>query len=327
MTLAEKIVYHRKSRGWSQEDLAEQLNVSRQSVSKWESAASVPELDKIILLARIFDVTTDELLIDSEITEPTVPSAPTLPMEPPVRQLSSQEGRDFLDLTKKIAPRFALAVSACVFSPTPMMLLAGMAEAGMISMNVNVAGAIGIAILLVIVAAAVAVFISQGMALGRYDYISKEPFLPERGLTEWAQQEKDDYRPAFVRNIVVGVVLCILGVIPLILAGAAGLPDVALILTVDILLWLVAIAVYLFVGSGMVYDCYNQLLQQEDYTPRQKRVDRTFSGAYWCIITAVYLAVSFLTMRWDASWIIWAVAGVLYAALASIIKWKMDRDR
>lgn len=324
MTLAEKIAYYRKSRGWSQEDLAEQLDVSRQSVSKWESAASVPELDKIILLARIFDVTTDELLIDSELNEPAFPSTPALPAEPALRQLSNQEARDFLNLTKKIAPRFALAVSACVFSPTPMMLLAGMAESGIVSITENVAGGIGATVLLVIVAAAVAVFISQGMALNRYEYISKEPFIPERGLTGWAQQEKDDFQPAFVRKIVIGVMLCILGVIPLLLAGAAGMPDMVLIFTVDVLLWLVAIAVYLFVDSGMIYNCYNQLLQQEDYTPGQKRIDQRLSGVYWCIVVAIYLAVSFLTMRWDMTWIIWPVAGVLYGAVVSIAKWRID---
>ena len=48
MILAEKITKLRKQNGWSQEDLAMKLNVSRQSVSKWESAASIPDLDKIL---------------------------------------------------------------------------------------------------------------------------------------------------------------------------------------------------------------------------------------------------------------------------------------
>ena len=59
MILAEKIAALRKKNGWSQEDLAMELNVSRQSVSKWESAASIPDLDKILQLSRIFGVSTD----------------------------------------------------------------------------------------------------------------------------------------------------------------------------------------------------------------------------------------------------------------------------
>ena len=64
MILADKIIKLRKSNGWSQEALAEKMNVSRQSVSKWESAQSIPDLEKIILLGEIFGVTTDYLLKD-----------------------------------------------------------------------------------------------------------------------------------------------------------------------------------------------------------------------------------------------------------------------
>ena len=62
MILADKIMNERKRNGWSQEELAEKLGVSRQSVSKWESAQSVPDLNRILQLADIFGVTTDYLL-------------------------------------------------------------------------------------------------------------------------------------------------------------------------------------------------------------------------------------------------------------------------
>ena len=68
MILADKIISLRKKAGWSQEDLAQQLGVTRQSVSKWEGAQSVPDMDKILQMSRIFGVTTDFLLKD-EIEE------------------------------------------------------------------------------------------------------------------------------------------------------------------------------------------------------------------------------------------------------------------
>lgn len=68
MILAEKIVRLRKQVGWSQEELAEQMNVSRQSVSKWESTNSIPDLNRIIMLAELFDVSTDFLLKDENET-------------------------------------------------------------------------------------------------------------------------------------------------------------------------------------------------------------------------------------------------------------------
>ena len=67
MTLGEKIQQLRKAAGISQEQLAEQLDVSRQSISKWELNDAVPEISKIIILSELFSVSTDELLKDSSI--------------------------------------------------------------------------------------------------------------------------------------------------------------------------------------------------------------------------------------------------------------------
>ena len=66
MTFSDKLIALRKRAGWSQEELAERLNVSRQSVSKWESAQSMPDIDKILQLSSLFSVTTDCLLKDTQ---------------------------------------------------------------------------------------------------------------------------------------------------------------------------------------------------------------------------------------------------------------------
>lgn len=59
MILADKIIALRKKAGWSQEELAQQLGVTRQSVSKWEGVQSIPDLDKILQMSRIFANNTD----------------------------------------------------------------------------------------------------------------------------------------------------------------------------------------------------------------------------------------------------------------------------
>ena len=64
MILADKIIKMRKKNGWSQEELADRMNVSRQAVSKWESAQTIPDLEKILQLSNLFGVTTDYLLKD-----------------------------------------------------------------------------------------------------------------------------------------------------------------------------------------------------------------------------------------------------------------------
>ena len=65
MKLSEKILYYRKAAKLSQEELAARVGVSRQAVSKWELADAVPEVDKLLALARAFGVTVDELLSES----------------------------------------------------------------------------------------------------------------------------------------------------------------------------------------------------------------------------------------------------------------------
>ena len=66
MLLSEKILMLRKKQGWSQEELAEKLGVSRQSVSKWESASASPDISKLVEIADIFEVSTDYLLTRRE---------------------------------------------------------------------------------------------------------------------------------------------------------------------------------------------------------------------------------------------------------------------
>ncbi len=69
MKLKEKILYCRKKAGLSQEALAEQIAVSRQAISKWETGDAVPEINKLLLLANAFGVTTDWLLCDDQPEE------------------------------------------------------------------------------------------------------------------------------------------------------------------------------------------------------------------------------------------------------------------
>ena len=78
MNLSEKITALRTERKLSQGDVAEKLEVSRQSVSKWETGQSVPELDKIVKLADLFGVSVDELVRDGEIPQPIPVQGPTV---------------------------------------------------------------------------------------------------------------------------------------------------------------------------------------------------------------------------------------------------------
>ena len=88
MIFADKLIRLRKKSGWSQEELAEQMHVSRQAVSKWEGAQSVPDFEKIIMLSQLFGVTTDYLLKDEIEDEPETAQADDMPA---VRRVSMEE--------------------------------------------------------------------------------------------------------------------------------------------------------------------------------------------------------------------------------------------
>lgn len=317
MILAEKIMMLRKRSGWSQEELAEQLGISRQSVSKWESGATIPDLDKILKMSQLFGVSTDFLLKD-EIEE-------TIPLEEvdggeESRSISPEEANTYMDLVKAVSGKMAAAISLLILSPISLILLGGMSEYYSM-MTEDMAGGIGTAILLVMVAIGVAVLILNGMKLSKYEYLEQEEISLQYGVQGIVEKKREEYEEKYRTNIVIGVVLCILGVIPLMLAAGFKADDFVAVCCVDILLVFVAVAVNFFVRSGMIYGSYEKLLQTGDFTPDKKRVGKKLSylpGIYWCTATAIYLAISFYTMRWDTSWIIWPVAGVLYAAVYGI---------
>ena len=88
MTFSDKLIALRKKAGWSQEELAERLNVSRQSVSKWEGAQSMPDIDKIVQLSSLFGVTTDYLLKDGQ-DDPQSAAAETPSPLPRIKALTA----------------------------------------------------------------------------------------------------------------------------------------------------------------------------------------------------------------------------------------------
>lgn len=324
MNLAEKIMNERKRRGWSQEDLADQLEVSRQSVSKWESGASQPELEKLVRLSQLFGVTTDYLLTE----EPSLPvrqeaAAPVQPEPPVCRRVTEEEAEGYLDLVHRAARKMALAVAALIVSPATVILLSGLSEYGSGRITENMAGGIGVAVLLLVVAASLTVLIPAGMNLSAYEYLEKEIFTISPELAASLRRQQQAFFPYFRRDIAAGVVLCVLGVVPMFAAAAMDAGDLVYIVCTDVLLLFAAVGVFLFVRAGMVYGAYQKLLQESDYAAEEKRVNRrlgSLPGIYWCLITAAYLAGSFLTDRWDLTWIIWPCACVLFAAVMGIAK-------
>ena len=307
MILADKIIELRKRQGMSQEELAEKLGVSRQSVSKWEGAQSTPDLNRILQLSEIFGVSTDTLLKDTEeLSAAAAPVQETVETEPPLRKVSMEEANSFLEKNEKHSIRTAIGVALCILCVLPMILLETLGDTGDV---------IGVVLMFVLIAAGVALFIISGQNMKPYEYLEKEGIDTEYGISGMVKDKKSKFASKHTLSIVIGVVLFILAVIPFIVCEAvlekSSNSDV---IGAAVFFPMIAVGVAMIVRSSIIMGGYNKLLEEDSFTREKKSRSHRPSPAmtvYWCSVTALYLALSFLTDRWDITWLIWPIAGIL----------------
>lgn len=360
--ITEKIVELRKERGWSQEQLAEQLGISRQSVSKWESGMAVPDLDRIIKMSDLFGVSVDYLVKDdtqsyansgaggmgagNEMPEKEQFYAETNDVSgrrqfyaetddvSGGRVVSAQEAESYMDLVEQTSKKIAAGVTLCILSPVLLIFLCGLADNSYLGVTEGLATGAGVSVLLCIVTAAVSLFILNGLKLQKYEYLEKEKVVIDELTKAAVEKRKNGYEPRFQKGIAVGVIICIISVIPLV--GSACLLPVGdtnienssngllVICSVALLLIMVSVGANILVRVSTVWGSYQKLLQEGDYTETMKADNEkieAWAGIYWCIVTAIYLAISFTgALNWGRSWIIWPVAGVIFGAICGIIR-------
>ena len=323
MIFADKLIQLRKRSGWSQEELAEQMGVSRQSISKWEGAQSVPDLEKIIRLAKLFSVSTDYLLLD-ELGEPEG-GTQALPGEesPALRRVSMEEANAFMEIKARTAGWIAFGVLLCILSPICLLLLGGLSEVPGSGISEGLAAAIGLTVLLVMVTAAVAIFVYSGGRTSAFEYLEREPFETEYGVSSMVKERRERYRERYMRNNIIGVCLCILAAIPLF--SSAALDAENLLLPVGLLcatLVTAGLGVRLLVHGGTVWGGFERLLEEGEYTREEKKKQpliSKISQVYWTLALAGYLAYSLITNEWNRSWVVWPVAAVLFPAVTALI--------
>ena len=326
MILADKIINERKKNGWSQEELAEKLSVSRQSISKWEGAQAIPDIQKIIKMAELFGVSTDYLLKDEMEPEGLVGSSGGADMgdglEGTVR-VSMEEANEYLELEKKLTPRRANMVSLCVFAPAFLLFFVGLSELPGFPVSSAPLLAVGIIGLLLMVAFAVFFFIVDGAKLNRFEYLEKSPIETLYGVSGMVKEKKAATEQTDMMMVALGVILCIISVIPLLVVSFMELSDAYVIFMVSVLLLFVCAGVNLFVRAGSRREAYGKLLQEGDYSVKEKKKSPLMSAVssiYWMIAVAVYLAWSFLTNDWGRTWLVWPIAGVAFGILMTVVK-------
>ena len=322
MILADKIINERKKNGWSQEDLAEKLSVSRQAISKWESAQAAPDLQKVILLAELFGVSTDYLLKDE-----MEPEDAAFPEESKnvggKRVVTMEEANDYLDTQRQSARVVALGVLLCILCPMLLILLGGLAEYGG-PVSEGVALAVGMTALFGLVAIAVALFIVTGVRTSRFNVWHTEGFETAYGVSGMVKEKRRAHEHAYTVCLTLGIALCILATLPLIIAGAMGVSDRILSVFVSLLFPIIGAGVYLIVRVGIVRGSYTFLLDETEMTEETKKQNKTeesLASVYWCVAVAVYLTWSFLSGDWGTTWIVWPIAGVLFGAVSAV--WRL----
>lgn len=325
MILADKIISLRKKNGWSQEELAEKMNVSRQAVSKWEGAQSVPDLERVLQLSKLFGVSTDYLLKDElEAAE----YIETDSLEKSVRRVSLEEAQAFLSVKEKAAKWVAGATFLCILGVIPLPILGAFSEVYPSKISENLAGGLGLAILLALVAVATGCFVYLGSKTAPFEYLKRGQFETEYGVSGMVNDRKKKYQKTYTRNTILGSCLSVLSVVPLFIGACfvneeTGEGIIHMVCAFGIMLLLVGIGAMLFVVSGNKWEAFQILLKEGEYTEGRKQrssFTRAISRIYWLVVTAGYLAFSFTTNQWGISWIVWPVAGVLHEAVLVVCK-------
>lgn len=335
MILADKIIELRKKNGLSQEELAEKMNVSRQSVSKWEGAQSIPDLDKILALSQIFGVSTDYLLKDDIETEEAVPTDDS--GESPLRKVTMEEANRFLRLNEKRAPKTAFGVMLCILSPIVFIILAGLSEYkpnffGGFTITENFAGGVGVAVLLTIIACAVSIFLISDKELRDFEYLEKDSIDTGYGVSGMVKERREAYSSKHTKSLILGTVILILSVIPLFLSAITD-DDLTAIMGLVMLMAICSVGAYILVKTSIINDGCNMLLEAEEYSRENKsakRKRRDIMVIYWLIVTAVYIGYICYARAnfWnddkssftEGTLFIWAVAGLLCPVVSRIVK-------
>lgn len=312
MSLAENLQFLRKQKNITQEQLAEQLEVSRQSVSKWESGQSYPEMEKLLQICSMFHCSMDCL------------------MQGDVSREFAQDSCGY----DKTYNRFSRWLTAGVG-----LIISGLGIAALfegLGMDEGICGALFFVFLIV----GVLTIVVTGMQYSHF--VEKNPHLEDF----YTEEEKDRAYRKFTVRIAVGVGIILVSLLFVIVAGEvaldvvgtespayAGSGDEAFMIsgaemtlklddmTGGIFLLAIAAAVSILTYGGMQKAKYNieEYNKEANPSPERKRRGNLIGKLCGCIMlaaTIVYMIMGFVYNLWERAWIVYAVGGILCGIVA-----------
>lgn len=316
MIFADKLIGLRKKEGWSQEDLAEKLGVSRQAISKWESAQSLPDLNKLLNLSDIFGVSTDYLLKDEfEISSETLTD-----IGQSFVSVGIELSNEFLNENAKQAFYIALSILLCIVSPTPLILLFAGGETGWLLLSTQKSSYIGAIILFLIVGLAVALFVFAKIKMSRFKYLIKEPLDTAHDVKGMVLEQMKLYEARHTQQLVLGIGLCAVSCIPLFLASLVDDGGGVTYIGVCVFFWLIAVGIFNIIKTSYIWSGFYTLLEEATDARSEKTYHGKISGIFWSLVAVFYLLFIFFTRHWSLTWLIWLVAGIIYGMILLIRK-------
>lgn len=299
MSFSENLQFIRTHAGVTQEQLAEQLNVSRQSVSKWESGASFPEMDTLLRICDLYSVDLDTLLRGS------------------VEHSKVSDTAQYDAFMSRTARRVSLGVGAIIAAVGVMILLAAFGVSEMLTA----------AFLLLVIAVSVVIFVASGIEDDHFR--KKHPVVDDF----YSDAEREAFHRKFIWMISGGVGAILFG-IALLFLFFAFFPEQEPYesIAVSLLLFIIAGAVTVFIYGGMQEDKYKIWKYNRDNNPdpaAKKQLDLigTICGCIMLAAAAFYLFRGFTALRWGTAWWVFPVGGICCGIVSTILNpYKGDDD-
>ncbi len=307
----------RKKKGWTQEELAEKMDVTRQSVSKWEGGQSIPDIEKVVKLSELFGVSIDYLLKENVSIKADDNNIY-------LKRLSISEVNEYLKIKISISKSIAFATFLCVLSPLTLIILGTASDKGLYGIKENEAAGIGVIVTLILVGIAVMIFTNSNSKIFPYKYIEKGCFTIDNSVKEMVKSRRDKYRTTYTRGMNTGIFVCIVSAIPFFLGVIINENnDLLLVLLLSFSFLIAGIGIIFIIKSSKTLSGFEFILKEESTHKlnKDKKNDKDISGPYWGIVIAVFLTYAFLSKDWRNSWLIILLARLLYPSVYAVIKY------
>lgn len=299
MNLGENLQILRKSKGMSQEELAEKLDVSRQAVSKWETGETSPETEKIILICDIFNCSMDTL-VKGKITDS-----------------DNSNIKIYDDFMNKFSKGVSLGVFLILLGVTILLTIIGLVPN---EENLEKYVVIGVAILLIFVVCAVPLFIVLGIKM---DSIQKK-YRDIIHAYNYNEEEIDKFNAKFSIVVALSVAVILIGVIVMILIYGFQLINIKSTLPVAIFMSFVTISVPFLVNAGIIKSKYDKTFYRYGNGVLDKKAEEMigkWSAVIMLSATIIYFILGFIFNLWQYNWIVFLI-GSMFCGIVSVIFYK-----